>query len=447
MSERRLFFKFLFSSLASAAISSIYSIVDAICVGQYSGSVGSAAISVCMPIWGVVYALGSLFGIGGATLMTVARAKKDEKSANSFFTVSLILATVTALLVGILFWVFRKDILIFFGASNEAVLQTALDYSLYIAMSLPLFVFVNYLMAFVRNDFDPALTAIATIVSGAFNVFGDIFFVFDFGLGMGATGAGLATAIGQTMTVLILCLHFFKKKNQLKITKPNQPIKKSIELIKTGLSAFILDISMGILILLFNVQINNLTNGNATVLGIFGIIGNMMTLVQGFSYAVGQASQPLLSKAYGANQVDTIKKIKKYGLVTATIIGTLFLVFFVACPELLIKAFINTKTNPEAVEIGKNYIRLFFATVPLLSINVFYAYYYQSMKLTAKSFTISFLRGLLLPATFVFILPLINFEMMFIAVALSDLLVFVLNIIFEIAEKKHKENQSTKFAN
>jgi len=178
--------------------------VDAVCVGQYAGSVGSAAIAVCMPIWTIVYSLGSLFGIGGASLMTVARARKEEEEANSFFTVSLILATVTAIIVGAFFLVFRKEILGFFGAKNSPVLEAAMGYSHYIAMALPLFVFVNFLMAFVRNDQDPVLPAVATVLSGVFNIFGDVFFVFDFGLGMGAEGAGLATAIGQCLTVLIL---------------------------------------------------------------------------------------------------------------------------------------------------------------------------------------------------------------------------------------------------
>lgn len=115
MSDKRLFFKFIISPFASAAIVSIYSIVDAICVGQYSGSIGSAAIAVCMPIWTIVYFLGSLYGIGGATLMTVERAKKDEKGANAFFTVSFILATATALLIGIVFMAIAIGDIVVFG--------------------------------------------------------------------------------------------------------------------------------------------------------------------------------------------------------------------------------------------------------------------------------------------------------------------------------------------
>ncbi len=435
MFDKRVFFKFLFSALASAAIVSIYSIVDAICVGQYSGSVGSAAIAVCMPIWAIVYAFGSLFGIGGATLMTVSRAKNDDKTANSFFTVAFILTTVTAILIGTFFLVFKRNILVFFGASNEEVLETAMDYSFYIGIALTLFVFVNFLMAFVRNDFDPTLTAIATILSGIFNVVGDVFFVFDFGLNMDAKGAGLATAIGQTMTVIILCLHFFKKKNRLKLAKPIDFINTSVALIKIGISAFILDVSTGILITIFNNRLNYWTNSDATTLGIFGIICNMMTLVQGFSYAVGQASQPLFSDAFGHQDQLAIKKIKKYGLSSAATIGIVFLIILMAAPSALIRLFINVESNPEALDIGNAYIRLFFFAVPLLSLNVFFAYYYQSLKLAFKSFIISFSRGIVLPVAFIFILPLIRFDLIFISVSLSDVLVFLVILINSFIHK------------
>jgi Na+-driven multidrug efflux pump len=103
-------------------------------------------------------------------------------------------------------------------------------------------------------------------------------------------------------------------------------------LLGIGLSSFLLDISMGILIFLFNNQINVLTNKDATILGVFGIICNMMTLVQSFSYAVGQASQPLLSEAFGKENTGRIKKIKKYGLVSSLAVGIFFFVLFMADP-------------------------------------------------------------------------------------------------------------------
>lgn len=55
------YLRYLFAGLGSAVIVSIYSIVDAIMVGKYEGSSGTAALSIVMPIWTIILSLGLLF--------------------------------------------------------------------------------------------------------------------------------------------------------------------------------------------------------------------------------------------------------------------------------------------------------------------------------------------------------------------------------------------------
>ena len=55
----------------------------------------------------------------------------------------------------------------------------------------------------------PALQPRRSFGGGIFNVFGDYFFVFA--MDMGILGAGLATAAGACITLLIMLTHFFLK--------------------------------------------------------------------------------------------------------------------------------------------------------------------------------------------------------------------------------------------
>ena len=86
-SLRKTYFHYLFAGLGSAVVVSIYSLVDAIMIGQYEGSDGSAALSVVMPIWTIILSLGLLFGVGGGVLMSKARGedvyKRQPRSASS----------------------------------------------------------------------------------------------------------------------------------------------------------------------------------------------------------------------------------------------------------------------------------------------------------------------------------------------------------------------------
>ena len=66
---KKLYFRYLLSSIGSALIISIYSSVDMICVGQYAGPEGTAALSCVNPLWGMMMSLGVIFGVGGTAFV------------------------------------------------------------------------------------------------------------------------------------------------------------------------------------------------------------------------------------------------------------------------------------------------------------------------------------------------------------------------------------------
>ena len=77
---KQLYRKFLFASMASAMVMSIYSFVDTIAVGQSEGPVGAAAMAVITPLYGVLIFLGILCGVGGFCMeMLVAKEKKKKR--------------------------------------------------------------------------------------------------------------------------------------------------------------------------------------------------------------------------------------------------------------------------------------------------------------------------------------------------------------------------------
>jgi len=108
-----------------------------------------------------------------------------------------------------------------------------------------------------------------------------------------------------------------------------------------------------------------------------------------------------------------------------------------SAPSALIKIFVNVNNNPEILQVGPNLIRLYFISVPLLSINVYYTYYYQSVKKAGKSFFISILRGFIFPVILIIVLPSIKYNLLFLSVSISETLVFCINLIMiEIQKKK-----------
>ena len=317
---RTLYFKYLAAAFGSALITSIYSIVDMAMVGQYHGPEGTAALAVVAPIWNIIYSLGLLMGIGGSVLFSTIRGRSDDEEeisrSNEYFTTSMIGAVILAAIVWIAIAFFDRELLIFFGAEGET-LALAREYVRPIKFVVPCFLFTQALAAYLGNDKNPALATAGVLAGGIFNIFGDYFFVFT--CDMGAFGAGLATAIGTVISILVMASHFLTKKNTLRLVRPTGILHKVREISVTGFSTFFIDIAMGILTILFNRQIMAYLGTNA--LSVYGVIVNVSTFAQCCAYSVGQASQPIISTNFGAGKSGRIRQTLRYALGTVACSG------------------------------------------------------------------------------------------------------------------------------
>jgi len=421
--------KYLFAGIFSTIVMSIYTMVDSICIGQYEGATGSAAIACGIPVWTLIYSSGLLCGVGGATLMMVHRGKNNYKRGNQIFTTSLICAIVLSLILYLIMFLFQKPLLIFFGAKDENVLDLITKYTFWLKVGLPFFFFSQFLTVFVRNDEDPLRASIAVVGGGIVNAILD--FALVFGANMGISGAGLATFIGQVFTVLILLTHFMSKKNKLKLTKPTYFISDSSQIVLTGLSSFLLDICMGITTIIFNNQITNYGGVNATVyLSVYGVIINMVTLVQSLGYSVGQASQPLLSENVGKKDFNSLKQYFKYGIISTIIIGIiLFGIFELFTPNLLT---LFAKAGPYSKEmiLGEKACNIYYISFLFVVFNVYSIYYFNSILKKSIAFIIAIGRGLILPMLFLFTLPKINFDLIWVAMILVEGIITIISIFF-----------------
>ena len=135
---KKTYFKYLGACIGSAMIASVYAFVDCIMVGQYEGPDGTAVLAVIMPIWTLIYAIGWLFGIGGAVLMSHARGNGDKHRGDVIFTVSNIAGISVALLTWLILAVWSEDFLVMFGA-DEKLLPLAMKYMKWIHIVMPLF--------------------------------------------------------------------------------------------------------------------------------------------------------------------------------------------------------------------------------------------------------------------------------------------------------------------
>lgn len=403
---------------------SVYSFVDTIAVGQSEGPVGAAAMAVITPLYGVLVFLGILCGVGGSVLYGNARGEGKIEKANALFTAATGLMAALTILVWIGFAVFHEPVFTFFGADAE-LMPKVMEYARWLIWFLPVFIAPTFISSFIRNDGNPGLAMAAVITGGSINIFGDWFFVFP--LGMGMTGAALATVIGTTAQVLIMCSHFFTRKCTLRFVKPNH-VKPAIrQTLSIGFGASVLDLGTVILAIIMNNQI--MRYGDTNALAIYGVVATITSLFQALFCGVGQAIQPIVSANCGAMRQDRIKQIWKLSFRTVVIMGIIFTGIGELFPEQITHLFMDA--TPEVIAAAPSIIRPFFFIFLFLGITVLSTYHLQSIMHGTVSMIVALLRSVVISGLLLFILPLwFDIFGVWVAMPISELIVAIVALVY-----------------
>lgn len=419
---RPMYFKYLAAASGSALVASIFGMVDAMMVGKYHGPSGNAALAIFAPLWSLIFSLGLLAGIGGSVIFANQRGSGDETEAQEHFTLSILYGVILSVIAMLIIGFFNEPLFRFFGA-DDGLLVMAKRYLKPIFFAVPCCVFSNILSAYLRNDDAPNLATIAVIVGGVFNCFGDYFCVFV--LDLGIFGAGLATATGQYVAIIMMLVHFFRRKNTLRFVKPTSTLRKLWNISVVGFSTAVSDLAMGIIGILFNRQIMKYLGTDA--LAVYGILAQVTPFAQCLAYGAGQAAQPIISQNLGAGQHDRIQECLKYGLYTCAGMG----VFWTAVTLLVPNFFVNFFMTPTSavLEIAPGIIRDYGISYILLPFNLFATYYFQAMMKANISMIASLARGAVISGGLILLLPVIaGADSIWYAMLITEILVAVYGV-------------------
>ena len=426
------YFTLLFSAIASTIITTIYSTVDMICIGHYAGPDGAASVACANPLWALMFAFGVMTGVGGAVMMSNRRGAGNEKAANEYYTVAVIVCMIFAAVIVTVYAIFLEPLLSLFGAKGN-VLKLSVEYMRAMLFSVPTFTLCACFSTFARNDGEAIIPTVATIVGGVFNMFFDVFLVFT--CDMGVKGAGLATGIGQTIAFLIVLSYFFTKKCNLKFTKPHNIPEILIKIITVGLAAFLIEITSGATSAIHNILItDNLSNAH---LAVYGTTATLIIMFVCLFNGIGTAMQPLVATAYGAGNSERVKKTLRLAFSTAAVMAVLFFTLCQAFPETILKIYMDV--DEAVLEIGPRIVRLYSISLLAVGFSMVCNYYFQSTLLRSACVIVSVLRGLILPILFVFTIPLLfGYDFIWLAVPAGEAITMLVALAIFIIRFKSR---------
>ena len=145
---RPMYGKYLVAASGSAMISCVFGMIDAMMVGQYHGPTGNAAMAVCSPLWSIFYSLGLLVGIGGSVLFGNHRGRGEDRTAQEYFTLSVLFGIVLTILAMAGIGLFHERLLRFFGADDELIVL-AKQYFIPLFFAMPCCVFSYILSSYI----------------------------------------------------------------------------------------------------------------------------------------------------------------------------------------------------------------------------------------------------------------------------------------------------------
>ncbi len=426
----KIFFGYLIPSIVASITVSMYILFDTIFIGRGVGSEGLAALNIAIPIYNVLFAVGLLLGIGGATAVSISIGRKKLNKVDEIFTNSIIVAIICSITFTILGSIFVKDICYFLGA-NENNIVLVKDYLSIVIMFSFSFLMVNTLSAFIRNDKAPKLVMYSTAIGAITNIIFDGLFVLVFHWGM--RGAAIAT-VGSSLLSLftLIYFHFIRGNSSLKLIRIKVKYKVLKRVVRNGTPSFIIEISSGIVIFAFNTVLNRIVG----TIGVsaYSIIANISLICVAIFSGITQASQPIISINYGAKELVRVNKVLKMGVITATIFGAVFFMIGMLFPEYIVLLF--NRDSAELISITVTGIKLYFIGFLFMGINIILGAYFQAIEFSTLSTVISMSRGIGFTLLGLIILPnILSLNGVWLTVPFAEILTLVTATMFFIKLK------------
>lgn len=367
---------------------SVYILADTFFIANGVGANGLTALNLALPIFNLVNGTGLMLAMGGATKYNVCKSRGDSHGMDSAFVNTMYAAaffSAVYMLCGALFSVKIASAL---GANSE-VLQSTAIYLKVIMLFSPAFICNNIAISFVRNDGAPALSTAAMTVGCLSNIVMDYIFVYP--LAMGIFGAVLATGFSPCISMLILSSHKIRGKNGFHFRRMAPSFKVIGNVAALGVPSLITELSVGIVILVFNMIILRLA-GNIGVAA-YGVISNMSLVVVSVYTGVAQGMQPLSSRAHGEGNFKSARKFFKYACVTA-VAGAVVIYPLLACFANPITSVFNSENNATLQQIAVQGLRLYYIATPFLGFNVVLTVFLTSVENPRPAQALSILRGI-----------------------------------------------------
>ncbi|NKI31071.1 MATE family efflux transporter [Croceivirga thetidis] len=359
--------------------------VDSIFVGNWIGSIAIAAINVVLPVSFFIAALGMAIGIGGSSIISRALGSSNKEKALLTFgnQIALTLLVTTAMVILGLYY---TDSLIPAFGGKGSIFEPAKIYYTIILYGVPCLALCMMGNSVIRAEGKPKFAMYAMIVPSVANLLLDYIFIYVFDWGM--HGAAWATTAGYVLCLSYVTYFFLSKNSELKIGLRHFKLNGIIirEIGSLGGVTLARQAVTSVIYLLMNNILFNL--GGEPLVAVYAIIGRMLMFALFPVFGVTQGFMPIAGFNYGAFKYDRVREsiytAIKYAALVAFLVFAILMVFPTDIAGLFLSdsadlSIEDKLANAYVAEHIPLAMRLVFAAVPIIAIQLIGAAYFQAV--------------------------------------------------------------------
>lgn len=332
--------------------------IDSIIAGNQINEQALSAVGIVVSISTLMYFISTTISGGAPVLFTKKMGEYKEDEAYKVIGTSVIYSIILGIVMALLLWLFRDDLLAFFGLTDELYTYCCQYYEWFIILAI--FMPFNWLVyQLVYMDGNEKLTASSDFLQFILNTTLSVILCRHYGL----SGISLSTTISVFLVTCYLCIHFFTKKCSIKF--------KFWFSFKHVLESFKLSISLSADYLFASITS---IFANKMVIVLFGAFYLPILNIIVFATAVSQVTQSVSSAAtpficnYHAEKnssgvISMLKVMFVSSLIVGLIVAVILFVFSESIPVLF------GITSPELAIYSAEFLRafaIFVVCVPLL---------------------------------------------------------------------------------
>lgn len=423
-SIKRAYFTLAMPVVISMTVTLVYNMVDTYFVSKTGNPDLVAGVSQGAPIFTLMIAIGDIFGLGGSSVISRLFGEQKDRLGRFVSGYCFYASIVCGIIVTIIMLAFQAPILHLLGASSSTW-KYAREYYLVMAWGATFVIFGLTPTNILRTEGLAVQSMIASMVGTGINIVLNPIFIFTCGLG--AAGSALATVTSTVIgdAIMIYYTHYKSKKLTTSIHETKISLHLQAEIYAIGIPASVTNIMATVATALTNRYLIAYGASNVAAMGIALKVSMIIGMVMaGFAFG----AQPLIGFSYGAKNEKRFNQVIRFDLaVVASLALVLTIILFTFAPN-VIRFFM---TDPVIVKEGTGMIRWLTVSTTLAGMILVFTTAFQSMGKAVPAFWLSFSRqGLIFAIAIMILNHFFGYTGILAAQACSDVLTFILGLIF-----------------